>query len=166
LGVVNEPARAAEPAVSDPRELPLVRDALAKIGEGGYAEAIALIGALVGKGARRITPARLELVDRFVRSDKALSRLPADEVRRIKSEQAVIAELEPERGFKSLPTLLADPKDRHRALAALDKAVAAVEFTTEQRATIDRVRAILGGQAGQREEEWPDMAERELADTT
>ena len=39
---------------SNPRELPLVRDALAAIGTGGYPEALALIGALVGKQARRI----------------------------------------------------------------------------------------------------------------
>jgi pimeloyl-ACP methyl ester carboxylesterase len=165
LGLVEEPAGAAGPAVSDPRELPLVRDALATIGKGGYAEAIALVGALVGKGAGRTTPARLELVDRFVRSDKVLSRLPAEEVRRIKSEQAVIAELEPERGLESLPKLLAEPKDRRRALAVLDEAVAAVEFTTEQHAMLDRVRAILGGKASRLEGEWPDMAERELAET-
>jgi tellurite resistance protein len=166
LGLVEDSAGVAGLAVSDPRELPIVRDALAKIGKGGYAEAIALVGALVGKGAGRITPARLELVDRFVRSDKVLSRLPAEEVRRIKSEQAVIAELEPERGLESLAKLLADPKDRRRALAVLDEAVAAVEFTTEQQAMLDRVRAILGGKAGRLEEEWPDMAKRELAETT
>jgi hypothetical protein len=87
-------------------------------------------------------------------------------VRRIKSEQAVIAELEPERGLESLPKLLADPKDRLRALAVLDEAVAAVEFTAEQHAMLDRVRAILGVKASRPDEEWPDMAERELAETT
>jgi pimeloyl-ACP methyl ester carboxylesterase len=166
LGVVGEPAGEAKPAVFNPRELPLVRDALATIGKGGYAEAIALIGALVGKGAGRITPARLELVDRFIRSDKVLSRLSADEVRRVKSEQAVIAELEPERGLESLPTLLADPADRRRALAVLDEAVAAVKFTAEQHDMLDRVRAILGGKVRRLEHEWPDMAERELAEST
>jgi tellurite resistance protein len=164
LGFV-ETAGAAGPAAADPRELPLIRDALATIGKGGYAEAIALIGALVGKSAGRITPARLELVDKFVRSDKVLSRLPPEDMRRIKSEQAVIAELEPERGLESLPKLLADPKDRRKALAVLDEAVAAVEFNTEQHAMLDRVRAMLGGKVRQLEEEWPDMAERELAET-
>jgi pimeloyl-ACP methyl ester carboxylesterase len=166
LGLVEEPAGVTELAVSDPRELPLVQDALAGIGKGGYPEAIALIGALVGKGAGRITPARLELVDRFVRSDKVLSRIPAEEVRRIKSAQAVIAELEPERGLASLPKLLADPADRKRALAVLDEAVAAVRFTAQQHAMLDRVRAVLGGELSRPEEEWPDMAERELAETT
>jgi pimeloyl-ACP methyl ester carboxylesterase len=166
LGVVEESASAAAPAVMDPRELPLVRDALAQIGKGGYPEAVALIGALVGKGAGRISTSRLELVDRFVRGDKVLSRLPAEEIRRIKAEQAVVAELEPERGLESLPQLLADPADRQRALEVLDKAVAAVEFTAEQQAMLERVRAILGGKLSRIEEEWPDMAERELAKIT
>jgi pimeloyl-ACP methyl ester carboxylesterase len=149
LGVVEEPTTDARPAVSDPRELPLVRDALAAIGTGGYSEALALIGALIGNGAGRIPLARLELVDRFIRSDNVLSHLPAEDVRRIKAEQAVVAELEPERGLQSLPKLLADSADRRRALAVLDEAAAAVELTPEQRTVLDRVWAVLGAPAAQ-----------------
>ena len=131
-------------AATDPRDLPLVQNALAAIGTGGYPEAIALMGALIGRGAGRIPLERLEMVDHFVRSDEVLSKLSGDEVRRIKAEQAVVAELEPERGLQSLPKLLADPKDRRRALEVLDEAVAAVELTAEQRTIVDRVRAVLG----------------------
>jgi pimeloyl-ACP methyl ester carboxylesterase len=148
LGVAQGSAPEADPAVRDPRELPLVRDALAAIGTGGYPEALALIGALTGRKAGRIPLGRLELVDRFVRGDEALSRLPTEAVRRIKAEQAVVAELEPERGLQSLPRLLADPEDRRRALAALDEAVAAVELTAEQQALLARVRAVLGAPTG------------------
>lgn len=165
VGVVEKSPGAEASPVSDPRELPIVQDALAAIGKGGYPEAIAFIGAFVGKGMGRISHARLELVDRFIHSDKILSRLPSDEARRIKSEQSVIAELEPERGLESLPKLLADPADRRRALAVLDEAVTAVDFTTEQLAMIDRVRAILGEGTKRSKEEWPDMAARELAAT-
>ena len=110
-----------------------MQNALAAIGTGGYPEAIALMGALIGRGAGRIPLARLEMIDRFVRSDEMLSTLSRDEVRRIKAEQAVVAELEPERGLQSLPKLLADAKDRRRAIEVLDEAVAAVELTAEQR---------------------------------
>jgi pimeloyl-ACP methyl ester carboxylesterase len=147
LGVGEWRSAETPPAVSDPRELPLVRDALAAIGTGGYPEALALMGALLGRGAGRIPLDRLELVDRFVRTDKVLSRLPADAVRRIKAEQAVIAELEPERGLQSLPRLLADPADRRRALAVLDQVVTTVEPTPEQRAMLERVRSVLGAAA-------------------
>jgi pimeloyl-ACP methyl ester carboxylesterase len=151
LGVAPESAPEARSAARDPRELPLVRDALAAIGTGGYPEAVALIGALIGRGAGRIPLGRLELVERFIRGDEALSRLPAEAVRRIRAEQAVVAELEPERGLQSLPQLLADPEDRQRVLALLDEAVAAVEPTPEQRTILDRVRAVLSaGAAGPR----------------
>jgi pimeloyl-ACP methyl ester carboxylesterase len=143
LGVV-EPGAEGQRPVTDPRALPLVRDALAAIGTGGYPEALAFIGAVIGRAAGRIPVDRLELVERFIRGDKVLSRLPEEAVRRIKSEQAVIAELEPERGLQSLPRLLADPIDRRRALAALEKAVAAVELTSEQQALVERVRVVLG----------------------
>jgi pimeloyl-ACP methyl ester carboxylesterase len=144
MGVVPEPAPAVRPAVEDPRDLLLVRDALDAIGTGGYPEAVALIGALIGRGAGRIPVSRLELVDRFLRGDEVLSALPADAVRRIKAEQAVVAELEPERGLQSLPRLLADPTDRQRVLAILDEAVAAVIPTPEQQAMLDRIRGVLG----------------------
>jgi pimeloyl-ACP methyl ester carboxylesterase len=145
LGVVEQSSREVGPVASDPRDLPLVRDALAAIGTGGYPAAVALIAALIGRGAGPIPLARLELVDRFVRCDKALSRLSAEAVRRIKAEQAVVAELEPERGLKSLPRLLADPADRRRTLTVLDEAAAEVELTPQQRAMLDRVRAVLDG---------------------
>jgi pimeloyl-ACP methyl ester carboxylesterase len=140
LGAIPE----TPPAATDPRELPLVRDALAAIGKGGYPEALALIGSLLSRGAWRFPLARLELLDRFIRGDEELSRLPADVVRRIKAEQAVIAELEPERGLESLPRLLADPADRQRVLRVLDEAVAAVEPTVEQKAMLARIRHVLG----------------------
>jgi hypothetical protein len=134
----------AQPTAKDPRELPLVREALASMEEGGYPEAVARIGALLGKGAGRISLDRLELVEQFIRHDETLSGLSAEEIRRIKAEQAVIAELEPERGLRTLPKLLSDPADRQRVLEVLDEAVAAVKPTAAQQATVDRVREILG----------------------
>jgi pimeloyl-ACP methyl ester carboxylesterase len=145
LGVVPESSPEGQPAGRDPRELPLVQDALAAIGTGGYPEAMALIGALLSRGAGRIPLARLELVERFIRGDETLSRLPADSVRRIRAEQAVVAELEPERGLASLPKLLADPAERQWVLSVLDEAAAAVEPTAEQQVMLDRIRGVLSG---------------------
>jgi hypothetical protein len=153
LGAAEETTAGALPAVSDPRELPIVRNALAAIGRGGYPEAIALMGALIGRGAGRIPLERLEMITRFVRSDDVLSKRGREEVRRIKAEQAVVAELEPERGLNSLPKLLADPKDRRRALALLDKAIAAAELKAEQRLMVDRVRAVLSTERAHRKRE-------------
>jgi pimeloyl-ACP methyl ester carboxylesterase len=146
LGVVQRAATEIAPSSVDPRDLPIVQEALASIGKGGYPEAMALIGALISRGAGRIPIARLELVDRFVRSDDVLLELSPDEVRHIKAQQAVVAELEPERGLQSLPTLLAEPSDRRRALEVLDEAVVLVELTNEQKVMLDRVLVALGAE--------------------
>jgi pimeloyl-ACP methyl ester carboxylesterase len=147
LGAMPETTGETQEAVRDPRELPLVQEALAAIGTGGYPEAVALIGALLGRGAGQIPLARLELVERFIRGDEVLSHLPADTVRRIRAQQAVVAELEPERSLQSLPNLLADPAERQRVLAVLDEAVAVVKPTPEQQAMLERVRSVLGAPA-------------------
>src|SRR5262249_53442908 len=143
-GVLPESMPEAPWPAGDPRELPVVQEALAATGTGGYPEALALIGALLGRGAGRIPLGRLELVERFLRGDKVLSRLPADAMRRLRAEQAVVAELEPERGLQSLPRLLTNPADRQRVLAAMDEAVVAVVPTPEQEATLKRIRSVLG----------------------
>jgi hypothetical protein len=159
---------AAENALStpNPRDLPIVQEALARIGKGGYPEGIALIGALIGRGAGRIPIARLELVDRFVRTDEVLSQLSSDDVRRIKAEQAVVAELEPERGLQSLPKLLVKAADRRRALAVLDEAVVLVELTAEQKTMLDRVLAALGANSAARGKAKRQADSRELAEAT
>jgi hypothetical protein len=144
LGVLPESVPEAPWTAGDPRELPVVREALATIGTGGYPEAVALIGALLGRRAGRIPLGRLELVEGFIRGDEVLSRLSADAVRRLRAEQAVVAELEPERGLQSLPRLLTNPADRQRVLAAMDEAVVAVVPTPEQEATLERIRSVLG----------------------
>ena len=127
----------------NPRNLPLVRDALTEIGKGGYPEAIALIAALVGRESKRIPLERLGLVNRVVRKDEVLSRLSPREVRRIKAEQAVVAVLEPERGLLSLPMLLADAGDRRRALELLDQVDDSEQLTAEQKGMIERISTLL-----------------------
>jgi hypothetical protein len=106
---------------------------------------------------------RLEMIDHFVRSDEILSKLSSDEMRRIKAEQAVVAELEPERGLASLPTLLVKPKDHRRALEVLDEAVEAAELTDEQLAMVERVRAVLGGKTAKARVTQRAAADREVA---
>jgi pimeloyl-ACP methyl ester carboxylesterase len=143
LRSTTEPARADQPGAGDPRAQQQVRDALATIGQGGYPEAVALIGALLGRKAGSIPLRRLELVENLIRRDKVLARLPAEQVRQIRATQAVIAELEPERGLQSLPELLTDPADRQQALDLLDEAITAVTPTPKQQTVIDRVREVL-----------------------
>lgn len=148
LGAADGLATGTNPSAVDPRELPLVKQALAAIGTGGYPEAVALIGALLGKGAGPFQLTWLEVIDRLIRSDETLSRFPDEQIRRIRAEQGVVAELEPERGLRSLPAMLATAEDRRRVLALLDETVAPRELTPEQHTTLARIRAALAGERG------------------
>jgi hypothetical protein len=123
--------------------LPLVREALAAIGTGGYPHAVALAAMLIGKGTGPIPLARLELIDRLTRSDETLAQLSDEAWRRIKAEQAVVAELEPAAGLRSLPKLLPRVKERRAVLNLLDEALAATELTPEQHAMLARIQHVL-----------------------
>jgi hypothetical protein len=113
-------ARPALPSVeANLRELPHIKETLAAIEKGGYPEAVARMAALLGRFEGRIPLTRLETAQQFVRSDEVLSKIPEDEIRRLKSEAAVLALLEPERTMEALPTLLAKKEDRGRAISLL-----------------------------------------------
>lgn len=163
MRVVEEAAGETVAATPDARRLPQVQNALSAVGTGGYPEAIALMGALIGRKAGRVPLERLAIIDRFFRGDERLSQCDVDTVRRIKAEQAVVAELEPERGLASLPTLLADPESRRSALQLLDKVVAEIEGTEEQRSIVDRIRTVLATKTGHRQRGKQQAIERELA---
>ncbi|MCG3200750.1 MAG: hypothetical protein NFCOHLIN_00612 [Gammaproteobacteria bacterium] len=136
---------------ADPRELPFVKQALAAIREGGYPEAIARIGALLTPGEDRIPLARIELKAEMAADyESLLPALSAEERRRIRGEQEIIAEFEPELALQTLPALVSDPADRARLLTFLaqivaDKRFMRVQPTREQLQTLDRIREILTG---------------------
>ena len=103
--------------VAEPRELPFVKEALAAIEEGGYAEALARVGALL---ARRGAPLplervalRQELIDEY---RDLLPDLEPHEWRRVRGEQDLIVRYEPERAMATLPILLRDPADREKLI--------------------------------------------------
>jgi pimeloyl-ACP methyl ester carboxylesterase len=139
---------AAVPA--DPRDLPFVKEALASLEQGGYAEALARIGALINRDDERIPLTRLEL-RRDLAQDYAefLPAMPRAEMRRIRGEQDIIVRYEPERALDTLPKLLADPADRDRLLALItrllgDERMRARQLSAEDLARIDAILAVLG----------------------
>jgi pimeloyl-ACP methyl ester carboxylesterase len=146
----QDKAKSTQAAV-EPRELPYVKEALASISEGGYAEAFARTGALLQRHGEPLPLARLQAKDELSR-DYA-QYLPADltheQFRRIRGEQEIIAHYEPEQAVLSLSTLLADAADRSRLLTLFDKLIAdprvqAIEPSAGQLAMLERIRAVLG----------------------
>ncbi|MEQ8212554.1 MAG: DUF3141 domain-containing protein [Smithellaceae bacterium] len=118
------------------KELPYVKEALSSIDQGGYPEAVARIGALLGRYAGAIPLVRLQMADEFVRSDNVLSKLSADEIRRLRSDAGVMALLEPEKTMDALPQLLAVDEEREHILSILKWGLSVEGIAPEQRATI------------------------------
>jgi hypothetical protein len=108
-------AEAEAEGVCDPRELPVVQDALASIEEGGYPEAITRVAALLARRGEPLPLARIALKKELVEQyEDLLPKLKPDQWRRIRGEQDIIVRYEPRRALATLPLLLADPADRDR----------------------------------------------------
>ncbi len=145
LGASGQVKPAIEPlSKTDDRELPYVKEALEDIDKGGYPEAIARIGALASQHASPVRLYRLEKGSEFIHSDKVLSTLSEDQLRRIRSEAAVMVLVEPEATLQAIPKLLTDSEDRKRVLELLDWGLSLEDVTPEQRDTINRIEALLG----------------------
>jgi pimeloyl-ACP methyl ester carboxylesterase len=136
--------------VVDMRELPFVKEALASIEKGGYAEALTRVGALL---ARRGIPLPLEKIAlrHELREEykDLLPKLAPDEWRRIRGEQDIIVRYEPDRALATLPKLLADPADRERLITLVrrllaDERVQGQGASPEQTAMLKSIGQTLG----------------------
>jgi pimeloyl-ACP methyl ester carboxylesterase len=144
----NSAASPAQPV--NPRDLPLVKDTLAVIDKGGYAEALARVAFLMAHEDTPLPLSRLQLAHELIEDYRGLlPQLAPDELRRIGGEQEVIARYEPDRAIETLPLLLADPMDRNRLVNLLervlaDRRVQRIQPSTQQAAMLARIRAVLG----------------------
>jgi pimeloyl-ACP methyl ester carboxylesterase len=137
------------PHVTDPRELPFVKEALAALDEGGYAEAVARVAFLVARKGEPLPLSRLQLKQELIADYSDL--LPAvsmEHARRIRGEQEIIVRYEPDKAVETLPALLAEREDRDRLLTLLDRLLAdervqRVKPSAEQLAMVERIRAVL-----------------------
>ena len=137
------------PQARVPRELPFVREALASIGEGGYPEALARVGALLARRGQPIPLSRIALKEELIQEYRdLLPDLPRDQMRRIRGEQEIIIRYEPEQALAMLPQLVRDPADRSRLLAFCDRVLADPRINLEgatpgQRETLKRIGEAL-----------------------
>ena len=128
---------------------PLVREALAAVDQGGYAQALARADCLLAPAGEPLKLAWLNLrQDLLTEYRDLLPNLAPDAARRIRGEQEIICHYAPERAIASLPTLLRDPADRQRFLTLYDRLLAdprvqATGATAEQRAMYARIQGVL-----------------------
>ena len=151
------PKHAADTRV-DPLALPVVRDALAAIGNGGYVEALARAAfLLVGGKGEPLPLSRLELRHELI-ADYApyLPGVAPHEWRRTRGEQEIIARYEPDLAVQTLPQLLENHAEREKFVALLDKLmvderVLATSPTAAQTAMLARIRDVLADKPGKLE---------------
>jgi pimeloyl-ACP methyl ester carboxylesterase len=153
----RRPGEAQAPAAAgDPRTLPFVAEALASIDQGGYAEALARVGALLARRGEAIPLSRVQLRHELIEEYKdLLPDIARDVARRIRGEQEIIVRYEPEQALATLPKLLADPADRSRLLTLLERLLAdarvqSLAHTPEQEAMLARIREVLAERSGPR----------------
>jgi hypothetical protein len=146
----HEAEASAGVGVTDRRELPYVKEALASITEGGYPAALTRCAYLLKEKGKPMPLERLELKQELLADYRELlPQLPPDEVRRIRGEQEIIVNYEPDRAIETLPGLVAESADRARLVELLtrllaDERVQRVGATPEQLAMLARIRKVLG----------------------
>ncbi len=147
---------AAVESGADPRQLPFVREALASIDQGGYAEAVARAAFLLQRQNEPLPVWRLHLRKELAEAYRELlPDLPPDEWRRLRGRQEIIARFEPTRSIATLPSLLADARDRQRFLTLLERLLAdprvqADDATPQQRMMLAQIVESLGETAKER----------------
>ena len=138
-----------EKVATDSRDLPFVKEALASIAEGGYAEAFARVSFLLSRRGQPLPLARLRMEEELAATYAAYyPAIPPDQFRRIRGEQEIIARFEPDQAVLTLPVLLADRDDREKMLTFLNKLMADrrvqnAQPTEEQQAMFERIRTVL-----------------------
>jgi pimeloyl-ACP methyl ester carboxylesterase len=150
--------RAAAPGApgADAREMPIVRDALASIGHGGYVEALARVAFLLMRQGEPLPLSRLELRKELLPDyEDYLPGMSPHDWRRVRGEQEIVARYEPDRAIATLPLLLDDPADRERLVSLLeklttDRRVLATAPTPVQAAMMERIRKVLGVKSGRK----------------
>ena len=149
LYIADKQAAEAPVTVADPRELPIVKEALASIDRGGYPEAFARVGFFVTRRGD-VPLSRLEAGQQMAKDYKEfLPAVTLEQMRRIAGEQEIIATYAPEQAIATLPALLPRREDRERLLTLLDRLESDARvrhdgITPEQRTMLERIRRTLG----------------------
>lgn len=162
FGVANdavvEPAEAVAEALGD---LPDVRAALARIAEGGYAEAVVRMMILLAKARGGVRRNRLERSNALLTGEEPFASLSSAARQALIREQTVVVEMAPEEALATLPALLPDPADRMRALTTVgDVAGPEEEMGERAQAMLARLRAVLAPPPALPAPEAPESARR------
>ena len=122
---------------------------LERIGEGGYAEAVGRVAALLRTAGATVPLSAVEARHAFVMQNlELLPKIELADLRRIEGEQEIMVREARGRALETLPALVRDPADAARLRLFLERAVAfrddgALWLNDEQRALAGRILEAL-----------------------
>jgi pimeloyl-ACP methyl ester carboxylesterase len=149
---------AQEKAVEQPTaagEGAFVKQALARIAEGGYTEAFARVAFLLSRKGEPLPLSRVTMRQDLAKDyANLIPDLALDQWRRIRGEQEIIARYAEDEAIATLPRLL-DDDERERLLTLIervtaDKRIQQTKPTPEQIAMLQRIRAALSTKDAER----------------
>ncbi len=148
LGTLGAPAQPVEDAAAAATEAlaeaPELRAVLARIAEGGYAEAVVRMMILLARARGGVRRTRLARSNALLTTEQPFAGMTAAARQALIREQTLIVELSPEEALATLPTLLPDAADRRRALDAVAEVAGPEEELGEPAlAMLGRLRAVL-----------------------
>ncbi|AWN51040.1 DUF3141 domain-containing protein [Methylobacterium sp. 17Sr1-1] len=136
--------RAEEPAAAT-EGTPALREAMARIDEGGFTDAAVracLLMARLGPKERRLST--FKRIRELVGRDVGLLAMSASDAARVVRRQAAIVEHAPDAAMASLPDLVRKAEERRRLLDVVDRLGNRLGLGPEQRALLPRFRDLLG----------------------
>jgi pimeloyl-ACP methyl ester carboxylesterase len=101
-------------------EAPEVRQALARMAEGGYAEAVVRMMILLAQARGGVRRDRLVRSSAMMRETEPFASMTPEARQALIRTQTVISAMAPTEALETLPKLLPKPADRRRALAAVE----------------------------------------------
>ncbi len=150
LGIARVETPAEVPA-SLLADAPEVRQALARMAEGGYAEAVVRMMILLAQARGGVRRDRLVRSSAMMRETEPFASMTPEARQALIRTQTVICAMAPTEALETLPKLLPKPADRRRALAAVE-GVAGPEADLGEAAVamLLRIRTALGGNGASR----------------
>lgn len=140
-----------EPPANLLAEAPEVRDALSRMAEGGYAEAVVRMMILLAQARGGVRRDRLVRSSALMRETEPFASMTPEARQALIRTQTVICAMSPTEALETLPKLLPTAADRRRALAAVEGVAGPEEDMGESAvAMLRRIRTTLGekGAAG------------------
>lgn len=146
FGVASDPVdEAVSMPGQDVADSPEARASLARIAEGGYAEAVIRMMILLARARGGVRRNRLARSNALLTGEAPFAQMTAAERQVLIREQTLVVELAPEVALAALPKLFHDADEARRALAVVEDVAGPEEDLGEPaQAMLARLRAVLG----------------------